>query len=418
MAAFVRPLREAALVSRGRSILALILGAAAVLVAWIVSRKATPPEIEFTKVTRETIVSMLSTNGKVEPIEWMPARAERAGVVAHVLISRGQSVRKGQPLVDLDTRVAEAELSKAQAGIQQARSEEQVLDQGGRISERQQVDADLSRARLDLEVAQKQAQALERLVAKQAATRVELDATRQQVDQFKLRIQALEAHKAALVTGADKEIAKSKLQEAQASAQIARTNLDLSVIDAPMDGVLYDFDLKQGTFVNPGDLIGRVGKLDRVRVTVFVDEPDLGRVRAGESVVITWDAMPGHLWKGAVDKLPTQVIKLDTRQVGEVGCIIQNPDRDLLPNANVTAEIEATTASDALVLPKETIRRQGSETGVFLLNGDRVAWRKVSLGVASYTKTQVLSGLNEGDAVALPSEKVLKSGLRVAPEFQ
>jgi len=405
-------------VSRGRSILALILGAAAVLIAWIVSRKATPPEIEFTKVTRETIVSMLSTNGKAEPIEWMPARAERAGVVAHVLVSRGQPVKKGQALVDLDTRVAEAELSKAQAGIQQARSEEQVLDQGGRISERQQVEADLSRARLDLEVAQKQAQALERLVAKQAATRVELDTARQQVDQLKLRIQALDAHKAALVTGADKEIAKSKLQEAQASAQIARTNLDLSVIAAPMDGVLYDFDLKQGAFVNPGDLIGRVGKLDRVRVTVYVDEPDLGRVRAGESVAITWDAMPGHQWKGAVDKLPTQVIKLDTRQVGEVGCIIQNPDRDLLPNANITAEIEATAASNALVLPKETIRRQGSETGVFLLSGDRVEWRKVSLGVASYTKIQVLSGLNEGDAVALPSERVLKNGLRVAPEFQ
>jgi len=104
--------------------------------------------------------------------------------------------------------------------------------------------------------------------------------------------------------------------------------------------------------------------------------------------------------------------------VGEVGCIIQNPDRDLLPNANITAEIEATAASNALVLPKETIRRQGSETGVFLLSGDRVEWRKVSLGVASYTKIQVLSGLNEGDAVALPSERVLKNGLRVAPEFQ
>ncbi len=404
--------------SRGRSILALILGAAAVLIAWIISRKATPPEVEFTKVARETIVSMLSTNGKVEPSEWMPARAERAGVVAHVLVSRGQSVKKGQPLVDLDTRVAEAELSKAQAGIQQARSEEQVLDQGGRISERQQVEADLLRARLDLEVAEKQAQALERLVAKQAATRVELDAARQQVDQLKLRIRALDAHKTALVTGADKEIAKSKLQEAQASAQIARTNLDLSVISSPMDGTLYDFDLKQGAFVNPGDLIGRVGKLDRVRVTVYVDEPDLGRVRPGESVAISWDAMPGHQWKGAVDKLPTQVIKLDTRQVGEVGCVIENPDRDLLPNANVTAEIQATVASAALVLPKEVIRRQGAETGVFLLTGDRVEWRKVSLGVASYTKTQVLSGLNDGDAVALPSERILKNGLRVTPAFQ
>jgi HlyD family secretion protein len=405
-------------VSRGRGWLVVILGVVAIGILLIVSRKATPPEIEFTKVTREKIVSMLSTNGKVEPIEWMPSRAERAGMITRVMISRGQQVAKDQPLVELDTRVASAELAKAQAGIQQAQTEEKVLDQGGRIAERQQVDADLARARLDLEAAEKQHQALERLVAKEAATRVELDSAGQVVDQLRLRIQALEAHKAALVTGADKEIAKAKVQEAQSTAQIARTNLDLSIVHAPMAGTVYDFDLKQGAFVNPGDSIAKVGKLERVRVTVYVDEPDLGRVRKGESVTITWDAMPGHQWKGSVDKLPVQVEPLGTRQVGEVGCIIENPDRDLLPNANITADIEATEVSNALALPKEAIRRQGSETGVFLLQGDRVAWRKVNLGVSSYTKSQILSGLNEGDAVALPSEKPIKNGSRVEPVFQ
>ena len=168
------------------------------------------PQVQFTKVTRETVTSTLSTNGKVEPIEWMAARAERSGIISRVLIHKGEQVRKGQPLVELDTRVANAELSKAEAAIQQARTEEQVLNQGGRIAERQQVDADLARARLDLDAAQKQYQALERLVAKQAATRVELDNARQPVDQLRLHIQALEKRKAALVTGSDKEIAKSE----------------------------------------------------------------------------------------------------------------------------------------------------------------------------------------------------------------
>ena len=79
--------------------------------------------------------------------------------------------------------------------------------------------------------------------------------------------------------------------------------------------------------------------------------------------------------------------------MGEVGCVIENPDRDLLPNANINADIQAAVVSGALVLPKEAFRREGSETGVFLLQGDRVAWRKVNLGASSYTKSQVLSGL-------------------------
>ena len=252
----------------------------------------TPPEVNFVKVARETIVSSLGTNGKVEPIDWLPARAERAGTITRVLVARGHEVRKDAPLVELDTRVASAELGKAQAAIEEARTQERVLDQGGAVAERQQVDADLARARLDLEAAKKQQAALERLVDKQAATRSELDTTRQAVDQLQLRIHALEQHKAALVTGSDKEIAKAKLHEAESAAAVERINLDLSVIRAPMDGTVYDFDLKAGAFVNPGDLVAKVGKLDRVRVTVYVDEPDLGKLHKGEAVIITWDALP------------------------------------------------------------------------------------------------------------------------------
>jgi HlyD family secretion protein len=403
---------------RTRSWLIILVAGGAVLAAWAFSKRAEAPEVDFVKVARETIVSTLSTNGKVEPVEWMPARAERSGVVSKVFVSRGEYVKKDDPLVELDTRVATAEFSKAQASIQEAQAQQQLLNQGGRIAERQQIDADLARARLDLQDAQKNAQILERLVAKQAATRQELDAARQTVEQLKLRIQALEQHKGALVMAVDKDIAKARMQEAQSAAAVARTNLDLSIIRAPMDGNLYDFDLKAGAFVNPGDLIAKIGKLDRVRVTVYVDEPDLGKVRKGEMVNITWDAIPGQQWKGEVDKLPTQIVPLGTRQVGEVGCIIENPNHDLLPNANINADIEATAAANVLVLPKEALRRQGSETGVLLLEGDRVVWRKIELGVSSYTKTQVLAGLMEGDAVALPSDKPIKSGSKVEPVYQ
>jgi HlyD family secretion protein len=405
-------------VSRSRSWLAILLVGAAVIVAWVATKGGAPPEVEFVKVARETLISALSTNGKVEPIEWMPVRSERSGVITRVLISRGQQVTKDQPLVELDTRVANADLSKAQAAIQEAKAQQQVLTQGGRIAERQEIDSNLARARLDLEAAQKNYQALERLVAKQAATRQELDAAHQVEEQLQLRIQSLEKSKGAIVTGIDTEIAKARLQQAQASAAVAQTNLDLSIIHAPMDGTVYDFDLKPGSYVNPGDAIAKIGKLDRVRVMVYVDEPDLGKVHQGEPVVITWDALPGHQWKGQVDKLPTQIMPLGTRQVGEVGCIIENPDRDLLPNANINADIQASVAENALAIPKEAIRRQGSETGVFLLQGDRVAWRKVTLGISSYTKSQVLAGLSDGDAGALPSETPIQSGSRVQPVFQ
>jgi HlyD family secretion protein len=404
--------------SRSRSWLAILLVGAAVIVTWAALKKAEPPTVDFTKAIRETLISSLSTNGKVEPIEWMPVRAERAGVITRISVARGQSVHEGDPLVELDTRVANADVSRAQAAIQEARAQQKVLSEGGRAAERQQIESDLARARLDLAAAQKSFLATERLVAKQAATRQELDSSKQLVDQLQLRIQGLERNKAALVTPTDKDIAKARLQEAQSAAEVAQTNLALSIIRAPMDGTLYDFDLKPGSYLNPGDLIAKVGRLDRVRVTVYVDEPDLGRVRQGEPVVITWDALPGHQWKGEVDKLPAQIVPLGTREVGEVGCVIENPDRDLLPNSNINAEIQATVVKDAITIPKEAIRREGSDTGVMLLDGDHAVWRKINLGISNYTRSQVLSGLNAGDAIALPTEKPIENGARVHPVYQ
>ena len=131
--------------------------------------------------------------------------------------------------------------------------------------------------------------------------------------------QSLQRRRAALVTQPDRTAAEARVHEAQASEEIARNNLALSVVRAPVPGTVYQFDLTLGAFLQVGDLVANIGRLDRVRVKVYVDEPDLGRMGIGMPVTITWDALPGRRWKGVVDRLPTEVAPLGTRQVGEVG---------------------------------------------------------------------------------------------------
>jgi len=132
---------------------------------------------------------------------------------------------------------------------------------------------------------------------------------------------------------------------------------------------------------------------------------------------LSWDALPGRRWKGTVEQTPTQVVTLGTRQVGEVVCIIENPGGELLPGTNINAEILSEVAENALAVPKEALRTSGGQTGVFVLNDGKVAWRPVKLGVASVTRAQVLSGLREGQAVALPSGRPLRDGDAVRPVF-
>lgn len=403
-----------------RSTIALIIFviALAMVIAWGVSRKATPPEVPFARTSRETIVSIIPTNGKVEPIEWATARAERAGAVQKIFVHRGQMVRAGDPLVAMDTAQVAADVAAAEARVRGAKAQQAVIAGGGRAADIAEIEGSLSRARLDLETAQRDAEALQRLESHQAATRKEVEDAQARVKQAQLLIQSLQQRRAALVTQPDRAAAEARVHEAEASEQIARNNLDLSVVRAPISGTVYQFDLTVGAFLQVGDLVANIGRLERVRVKVYVDEPDLGRMGIGMPVTITWDALPGRRWNGLVDRLPTEVTPLGTRQVGEVGCAIDNPDRDLVPGTNVNVEIRAKVVQNTLTAPREALRRQNGIDGVLALANDNIlAWRPIQIGVTSAGRIQVTSGLKDGDSVALPTERVIKAGMKVTPVY-
>jgi len=390
----------------------------AMVVAWGVSRKAAPPEVPFARTKRERIVSVIPTNGKVEPAEWATARAERAGVVMNIYIHRGQDVKQGEALVSLDTREASANLAGAAARVREAQAQQQVVQQGGRAAEVTEIENALARVRLDLQTAQRDDDAVKRLAAKQAATRQEVLDADAKVSQLQLQIQSLERRRSALVSTQDQSAAQARVQEAESSEAAAQANVAMSTIRAPIAGTAYQFDLRRGTFLQAGDLVANIGVLDRVRVTVYVDEPDLGRVAVGETVTITWTAMPGRKWKGVVDRMPTEVVPLGTRQVGEVGCVIENPDRDLLPGTNVDVEIQSKAVENALTIPREALLRQADQTGVFVLaHGNTVSWRPVSIGVATTTRAEAKDGLSDSDSIALPTDKPLKTGMEVTPVY-
>lgn len=400
-----------------RLLLVLAALAGAALLYFLFARRNAPPEIPFTKVTRETIISALTTNGKVEPVEWASARAESPGVVRRVLVHRGQQVAAGATLVELSSAGLQSEISAADARVAQAQAELDRLREGGPSAEIASIDANLNSARQELAAAQREFESVRRLQSKNAITGQEVTAARERVERAQLQIQSLEQRRAALVGKSDRAAAEARLREAQAAAGGSRQKLSLALVRAPVGGTVYQFDLRPGAYLNAGDLVANIGKLETVRVTVYVDEPDLGRVEVGMPVTITWDAMPGRQWTGTVDRKPTEVVALGTRQVGEVTCVIGNPDRELLPGTNVNAEIRSKVVENALTIPNAAIRRESGRTGVFVLTDGKLQWRDVQLGVTSVVRAQILSGLQPGDSIALPTDRPLKDGMPAAPVY-
>ena len=396
----------------------LIVLAIAGVVFWkLEDQRGRPPQIAFARALRENISSLVSTNGKVEPVESGAARAERSGAVKRILIQHGQHVESGQTLVELDSSDAQAELKTAEARQAAIRAELQILSQGGRAADRAAIDTAIDKARLELKIAQDNYATAVRLRDKKAGTEIEVRTSKEAVDRAQAQIQALQQQRASLVTPADHGGAEARLDEAKTAAQLAEARIRMSVVKAPISGMVYQFDLKPGAYLNAGDLVASIGRMDHVHVKVYVDEPDLGRVLKGMPVTITWDALPGRQWKGTVDRTPTEIVTMGARQVGEVTCDIKNPDMDLKPGTNVNAIILSETVENAITIPKEAIHREKGQTGVYLLEGDHIRWRTITQGVNNTTRTQVKE-LKDGDAVALPSEKPLKDGAVVEPVVQ
>ena len=401
-----------------KKLLPLPLVGIAVLSWWVWHKKTEAPQVPFAKVKRETLVSNLPTNGKVEPIVWQTVRAESEGLVEKVPVQAGQFVAQGALLAELSQSGLTAALTAAEARVVQARAELAVVENGGKSTELVDIENRLAKIRLDREAALRDYNALRRLQEKQAATGQEVLQAQGKMREADIEIQGLERRRAALVGKTDKSVALAKLHDAEAAVSLARSRIAQTGIHAPIAGLVYDLKVRPGAFVQLGDEIANIGQLDRVRVRVFVDEPELGRVAVGEPVTITWTALPGKHWSGRVEKAPTAIVPLGTRQVGEVLCTIDNPGRELVPGTNVDAEIRTSVVENALAIPREALRRESAGLGVYVLDGSLIHWRSVQTGVSSITRVAITHGLQDGDAVALPTDLALQDGERVTPVFR
>lgn len=398
-----------------KKLLLLLLAIAVAAIGWGILRKNDPPRISFTRVKRQTLVSTLPTNGKVEPFEWQAVRAETAGVVSRVGVQEGQNVAKGAVLAAMSDPSLQADIAAAEAKVAETQANVAALEAGGRPAEFTDIENSLARARQELQVETDEYNALRRLAEKQAATKAEVQAAQNKIHQSELAIAGFEKQRTSLVGKTDVAAAKARLQDAEVSLNLAKQRAGLSVVRAPISGAVYGLAVRAGSYLNVGDLVANIGRMDRLRVRVYVDEPELGRVAEGQPVTISWQALPGRKWQGTVSRKPTSIQALGSRQVGEVLCSIENPGRELIPGTNVDAEIRTAVVDNALVIPRETLRHDSSGDYVLVLKGDTVERRQVKTGASSVTLVQLSEGLSEGDAVALPSDAPLKPGDRVTP---
>lgn len=397
----------------------IIVGVALVLIALFVfvGGKSSTARVGVADVIRENLSSLISTNGKVEPIAPQSFRARYPTFVARVYAVEGQRVKRGQNLFLLDDTEVRADLAQARADLAEQEEALNVAKAGGRASQAAKATADLQKAQASRDQLRRENEALTKLVAEKAATSQELEQNKLQLIQAEADVRSTEKAKQTLDQQAQLDQGRVSLlvDHARATVGDLEERLNSAHGVAPFDGTLYSLPIRQGDFVKAGDLLAEIADLRQVRIRAFIDEPELGQIDVNQSVETFWDAHPDRVWTGKTEMLPKQVVTRGTRNVGELLCSVNNEKLDLLPNTTVDVRIHVSERPSTLVVPRGAVYIDGDKRYVYRVEDNRIHRRLVKVGIANPTSIEILSGLNEGDVVALPGEVTLKENLRIVP---
>lgn len=374
---------------------------AVVLLASFASRDDSVAIITAT-VTRGSIRSVISTNGKVEPINNFEAHAPIGTTVKRVLVKEGDHVKKGQLLVELDAATARSQAAQALAQVRASEADVNAIQQGGTHEEVLTLQAQLVKARADRDAAQRNLEALKNLQQTGAASAGEVRAAQSQLANSEAQLKLLESKENGRYSQPEISSVQSRRAEAESAYAAAEDVLNQLVIRAPFAGEVYSLPVRQGTYVNPGDLILQEADLSKVLVRAYVDEPDVARLAPEQKIEVTWDAIPGRLWTGEVSSIPASVKMHGTRNVGETTCIVRNQDYKLLPNINVGVTIVTKQDNDVLTLPREALRLDDGKPYVYLVANNELQRRTVETSISNLTQTEI-TGVPEGAKVALGS---------------
>jgi HlyD family secretion protein len=365
-----------------------------------------PLRVRATNVERGPIRSLVSTNGKIEPIQNFEAHSPIATTVKHLLVKEGDHVRKGQLLLQLDDDDIRSQAARAQAQVKAAQAEQAALKDSGTHEEVLTLNSQLAKAQNARDAAQHNLDALQRLQQQGAASPGEVRQAQDTLQRAQADLTLLEEKKKNRYSSPEVDKIQAQLSEAQAAYDAAEDALHKSSVQAPFDGMVYSLPVKQGAFVQAGDLLLQEADLSHVLVRAFVDEPDIGRLQAGQKVEVTWDAILGRTWTGTVNSVPSTVKPRNNRNIGEATCIIDNHDLRLLPNVNVGVTIVVSQHENVLTLQRDAVHSDDSKPYVYRIDGNRLKQQPVTISLQNLTRVEIASGLDEGAKVALSTDDV------------
>ncbi len=358
---------------------------------------------KLAKVEKGDLAKSVVATGKVTPITKVEIKSKASGIVKKLLVEYGDTVKKGQLLAQLDKVEIEAQVDQSRAALQAA---EANLASSQADFERAKVDAegpDVPLLKREYDRATQMAQ--EGVVSQTALD----DADRN----YKMALNKQNVSKAQ-VTVLKAKIAQSQAEMARDQANLKQLEEQLSYTDiiSPIDGIVLSRDVEMGDAVSSilvlgssATLVMTLGDTSEVYVKGKVDESDIGKVYLGQPARIKVESFKDKTFNGKVTKISPMGVEKDNVTTFEVRVSINNPGGELKAEMTANAEIILDEHKGVLQIPEGAIIYDKDKKASVQIpdpkEKDGMKKVAVNIGISNGAKTEVLSGLKEGDQVVL-----------------
>jgi HlyD family secretion protein len=358
---------------------------------------------KLAKVEKGDLAKSVVATGKVTPITKVEVKSKASGIVKKLLVDYGDRVKKGQLLAQLDKIEIEAQVEQSKAALEAAQANLKSSQ------------ADFERAKVDAEGPDvpllKRAYDRAENMAKDGV--VSTSALEDAQKNYEMSLNKQNVSKAQ-VTVLKAKIAQSQANVAQDEANLKQLEEQLSYTDiiSPIDGIVLSRDVQMGDAVSSilvlgssATLVMTLGDTSEVYVKGKVDESDIGKVYLGQRARIKVESFKDKTFDGKVTKISPMGVEKDNVTTFEVRVSIQNPGGELKAEMTANAEIILDEHKNVLQIPEGAILYDKDKKASVEIPDPKGKEGKnkvaVNIGISNGAKTEVLSGLKEGDQVVL-----------------
>ncbi|HYL12396.1 MAG TPA: efflux RND transporter periplasmic adaptor subunit [Terriglobales bacterium] len=358
---------------------------------------------KLAKVEKGDLAKSVVATGKVTPITKVEVKSKASGIVKKLLVDAGDKVKKGQLLAQLDKEEIQAQVEQSRAALQAAEASLKGAE------------ADYERAKVDAEGPDVPLlkRAYQRAVGMAKEGVVSTSALEDAQKNYEMALNKQNVAKAQVVVLRAKT-AQAQAQVAQDRANLRQLEEQLSYtdIESPIDGVVLSRDVEIGDAVSSilvlgssATLIMNLGDTSEVYVKGKVDESDIGKVYLGQPARIKVESFKDKSFSGKVTKISPMGVEKDNVTTFEVRVSISNPGGELKAEMTANAEIILEEHKNVLQIPEGAIiydnQKKASVEVPDHKGKDGKRKVAVNIGISNGAKTELLSGLKEGDQVVL-----------------